>query len=150
MAYTCLDYSRRGILKTALKQVAYLTLSNPEFDDALEDRLYSLLDEFSEMEELSVSSYAKTPKCALVTKPELEQDIKTHIVPAKPDENSDSMPTLVCLDRGHQCPWHWWFKDCNECCPRRIGRGTDELEKPDWRSILSSIDKSKLTLCLVR
>jgi len=135
-----LNHFCQGSLKTALKQVKFLTLSNTEFENALHDRLHCLLDEFSELEELHVSGCSESPERPLIVRPELEQDIKTHIFPAGPDENSDSMPTLVCLDRGYQCPSHWWFKQCNEWCPRRMGRGIEQFEKPDWVSIVSSIN----------
>jgi hypothetical protein len=130
----------QGSLKIALKEVKFLTLSNSEFENALHDRLYCLLDEFSELEELLVSGCAETPDRTLVSRPELEEDIKTNIFPAGPNENSDSVPTLVCLDRGYHCPSHWWFKQCNEWCPRQMGRGIELFEKPDWMSIVSSIN----------
>jgi len=88
---------------------------------------------------------AKSPERPLVVRPELEQGLKTHVFPDCLDEISDSMPTLVCLDRGYQCPSHWWFKQCNEWCPRRMSwvrRGTPLPERPAWMNIIRIINEA--------
>lgn len=88
-----------------------------------------------------MSGCFESPDRPLISQPEaMEEDIRTTILGAGPDERSDLMPKLVCEDRGYECPKHWWFKQCNEWCPRRMGRGVKEFEKPDWLSIVSSVD----------
>jgi 2EXR family len=140
-AYGQLSHFTRGYLKTALKQVKSLTIHKDDFEYQLEEPWVSLLSEFSELEILLVTGCGQVSDRPLISKPlAMEEDIKTTIWGAGPDEKSDAMPTLVCLDRGYECPTHWWFKQCNEWCPRRMGRGTEEFEKPDWLSIISSVD----------
>ncbi|KAE9380141.1 hypothetical protein N431DRAFT_432430 [Stipitochalara longipes BDJ] len=144
-AYGQLSYFTHGELKTALKAVKSLTIHKLEFEHQLEEPWISLLAEFSELDTLIVSGCAEDPERPLISKPEvMEEDIKTTIFMAGENENSDSMPMLVCLDRGIECPRHWWFKQCNEWCPRRMGRGLEEFEKPDWLSIVSSVDRVAL------
>lgn len=139
-AHGHLEHFRRGELKAALKEVKSLTISNSDFDFQLEEPWVSLLAEFSELAVLLISGCAHSPERPLISKPDaMEEDIRTHIFAAGPDENSESMPTLVCLDRGYECPKHWYFKQCNEWCPRRMGTGLEEFEKPDWLSIVGSV-----------
>jgi hypothetical protein len=110
------------------------TIHKDDLEHQLEKPWISLLSEFSELEVLLVSGCAESPERLLISKPlAMEEDIKTTIWGAGPDEKSDSMPMLVCLDRGYECSKHWWFKQCNEWCPRRMGRGTEEFGKPDCR-----------------
>jgi hypothetical protein len=124
-----------------LKTVKSLTIHKDDLEHQLEEPWISLLSEFSELEVLLVSGCAESPERPLISEPlAMEEDIKTTILGAGPDEKSDSMPMLVCLDIGYECPKHWWFKQCNEWCPRRMGRGTEEFGKPDcrcWRKTLS-------------
>lgn len=144
-AYRHLNQFRRGELKGSLKQTRSLSISKVDFKAEMAEPWVSLLAEFSELEVLIVSGCTESRERPPLVTPDvqhsLEHDIKTHIFAAGSDENSDSMPTLVCLDRGYECLQHWWFKQCNEWCPRRMGRGKDEFEKPDWISILSSLDR---------
>jgi hypothetical protein len=138
--YGRLSHFISGDLKAALKQVRSVTIHKIDFENQLEEPWASVLAEFSELEKLLVSGCAEAEELPLRANPAaMEEDIKTHIFPAEPDENSDSMPTLVCLDQGYKCPAHWFFKQCNEWCPRRMGRGTEEFEKLDWFSILRSV-----------
>jgi hypothetical protein len=133
-AYGLLGNFTHGELKVALKAVNSLTIHKDDLEHQLEEPWISLLSEFSELKALLVSGCAESPERPLISKPlAMEEDIKTTIWGAGPDEKSDSMPMLVCLDRGYECPKHWWFKQCNEWCPRRMGRGTEEFGKPDCR-----------------
>lgn len=144
-AYGQLSHFTHGELNTALKAVKSLIIHKPAFERELEEPWRSLLAEFSELEVLIVSGCAADPDRPLISKPEvMMEDIKSTIFMAGKNEDSDAMPKLVCLDRGYQCPKHWWFKQCNEWCPRRMGRGLVKFEKPDWLSIVSSVDNVAL------
>jgi hypothetical protein len=144
-AYGQLSHFIHGELKTALKAVKSLIIRKLDFEVELAEPWISLLAEFSELETLIVSGCAEDPDRPVISRPEqMEEDIKITIFMAGEHENSDSMPKLVCLEKGYECPKHWWFKQCNEWCPRRMGRGLEEFEKPDWLSIVSSVDRVAL------
>lgn len=140
-----LSHFTHGELNTALKDVKSLTIRDVFLQLELVESWRSLLAEFSELEVLIVSNCLAEPDRPLISNPEaMEEDIRTSIFMAGEDENSDAMPKLVCLKSGYECSTHWWFKQCNEWCPRRMGRGSGESEKPNWLSIFSSVSNAAM------